>query len=270
MDDVTQYNIARWAALAKAGALFTRPWLQLDPDTARQGVDPEGIFGDVTNKKVLCLASGGGQQSAAFALLGAHVTVFDLSEAQLARDQEAARRYQVEIKTIQGDMRDLSLLDQAAFDIVWHPYSLNFVPDAREVFRQVARVVRPDGLYYLMCANPFVTGLASKDWDGQGYPLKLPYLDGAEVSYEDEAWVFREGADPQPIQGPKEHRQTLSRLINGLVEQGFIIFQLKEWTEPAPGAEPGSWDHFQAIAPPWLSFWTTYRPDIFKPGTAAS
>ena len=39
---------------------------------------------------VLCLAAGGGQQSVAFALLGANVTVFDLSETQLEHDRLAA------------------------------------------------------------------------------------------------------------------------------------------------------------------------------------
>jgi hypothetical protein len=27
-------------------------------------------------------------------------------------------------------------------------------------------------------------------------------------------------------------------------------------------AEPGTWDHFTAVMPPWLSFWVVYRPDI--------
>ena len=35
--------------------------------------------------------------------------------------------------------------------------------------------------------------------------------------------------------------------------------------QPDPDAEPGSWDHLSAIAPPWLAFWATYRPDVLKP-----
>src|SRR3712207_7981831 len=46
--------------------------------------------------------------------------------------------YHVAIEAVQGDMRDLSRF-AAAFDLVWQPYSLNFVPDARAVFGQVAR-----------------------------------------------------------------------------------------------------------------------------------
>ena len=261
MDNVTQYNQERWEMLARAGALFTRPWLELDPDSARARLDPQGILGDVAHQDVLCLAGGGGQQSSAFALLGANVTVVDLSESQLQRDREAALHYGVKIETVQGDMRDLSRLGQAAFDIVWHPYSLNFVPNARVVFREVARVLRPKGLYHFMCANPFACGLGSKDWDGNAYPLRLPYIDGAEITYADEDWVFKDDK-PHAIQGPREYRQTLSKLLNGLIEQGFVILHMEECTEYVPDAEPGTWDHFQSIVPPWLMFWAAYRPDI--------
>ncbi len=60
------------------------PFLDLDVSSARRLLDPDGIMDEVEGKRVLCLASGGGQQSAAFALLGAEVTVFDISETQLS------------------------------------------------------------------------------------------------------------------------------------------------------------------------------------------
>jgi hypothetical protein len=57
--------------------------------------------------------------------------VFDLSEAQLNRDREAAGPFRFDIKILQGDMQDLSQFEEAAFDIVYHSYSLGFVPNAR-------------------------------------------------------------------------------------------------------------------------------------------
>ena len=265
MDDVARYNVERWQALVEANALFTRPALHLDAASARELVDPEGRLGELAGKRVLCLAGGGGQQSAAFALLGARVTVVDLSEAQLQRDREAAAHYQVEIETAQGDMRDLSGFDDATFDIVWQAYSLNFVPDARAVFREVARVLRHGGVYYFHCANPFFCGLGTKDWNGEGYLLRQPYVDGAEVSYADEAWVYdRGGRQGDPILGPREYRHTLSTLISGLVDRGFVLLQVSDDKDlyPDPDAEPGTWSHFTAVAPPWLAFWAAYRPDV--------
>lgn len=252
----------RWKALVDANALYTRPALNLDPASARESVDPEGRLGSVAGKDVLCLACGGGQQSAAFALLGARVTVFDLSEDQLRRDGEAAAHYGIDICTRQGDIRDLSCFEEAAFDIVYHAYSLGFVPDARAVFRQVARVIRAGGLYHFHCANPFFLGLGEKDWNGEGYTLKHPYTDGAEVTYEDQGWVYDRSKSDAPIPPPREYRHALSTLVGGLVEQGFAVLHVSDHFDSDPEAEPGTWDHFISVAPPWLVFWASYRPDI--------
>ena len=266
MDEIAQYNTERWEALARARAIFTRPYLDLDQDTARQMIDPWGRLGQLQGKKVLCLAGGGGQQSAALGLLGARVTVVDLAAAQLERDREAAAHYGLQIETVQGDMRDLSPLDEGSFDIVYHPYSINFVPEARSVFREVARVIREGGIYFFNCANPAFAGLMAQDWDGHGYPLKLPYQDGLEITYQDESWVFRGETPRQAINGPKEYRHTLGTLINGLIEQGFMIMKVIEENlgEPDFQAEPGSTEHFTAVAPPWLRFWATYRPGVLS------
>src|SRR5689334_19273640 len=98
MDDVARYNIERWNALAGANALFTRPALDLDSASARRMLDPEGRLGEIAGSDVLCLAGGGGQQSAAFALLGANVTVVDLAEAQVQRDRDVAKHLNFNIQ----------------------------------------------------------------------------------------------------------------------------------------------------------------------------
>lgn len=67
------------------------------------GLDRLGITKDFAQKKVLCLASGGGQQSVAFALLGADVTVLDISPSQLERDRKAAEHYGIKVHLVQGD-----------------------------------------------------------------------------------------------------------------------------------------------------------------------
>ncbi len=259
MDEIARYNIERWKALARANALFTRPYLDLDVRSARARIDSEGRLGEISGKEVLCLAGGGGQQSAAFSVLGARVTVVDLSEEQLQRDRRVAAHYHVEIKTLQGDMRDLSRLGAQSFDIVWQPYSLNFVPDARAVFAQVARVLRRQGIYRFNCANPFFSGLTEKDWNGQGYLVRRPYRDGAEITYADSPWVYQSGESVPP---PREYRHTLSTLVSGLIEQGFVIRHLSDSTDfsPDPNATPGTWEHLTAIAPPWLTFLADYRP----------
>ena len=260
IDEIARYNIERWKALARANALFTRPYLNLDAASARARLDPEGWLGEIAGKDVLCLAGGGGQQSAAFALLGANVTVVDLSEEQLQRDRQVAAHYQVRIETLQGDMRDLSRLPAASFDIVWQPYSLNFVPNVLDVFSQVASVLRHGGVYRFNCANPFFSGLTEHDWNGEGYLLRRPYQDGAEISYADSAWVYDQSGESVPQ--PREYRHILSTCVNGLIERGFVIRHLSDSTDfsPDPNATPGTWAHLTAFAPPWLILLAVYRP----------
>jgi ubiquinone/menaquinone biosynthesis C-methylase UbiE len=261
MDDIANYNHERWNALVRANALFTRPALHFDATTARQRIDSEGLLGELAGRKVLCLAGGGGQQSAAFALLGAHVTVYDLSDAQLEGDRKASAHYGVSIEAVQGDMRNLSHFADDSFDIVWHPYSINFVPEVDRVFSEVARVLRDRGLYHVHFANPFFSGLTAQDWDGQGYSLKHPYVDGAEITYEDQDWVYNRSEHAgEAIPPPREYRHTLSTIVNGLVAHGFIIRHLSDTMDLSHDeqAEPGTWDHFVAFAPPWLAIWARY------------
>lgn len=255
MDEVAEYNQARWKALAQANALFTRPKLDLDVESARKIVDPDESFGDLNGKNVLCLAGGGGQQSAAFAVLGANVSVFDISAEQLEHDKEIAEHYQIEIKTFQGDMRNLECFEAASFDIVHHAYSLNFVPDAGEVFREVARILRTDGLYVFSCANPFSMGMGQNDWNGEGYVMKNAYSIGQKITYNDQDWVYDKNSN-ESIPNPIEYRHTLSDLVNGIVISGFKILNVSDQSDmyPNQNAEPKSWDHFVSFAPPWLKF----------------
>lgn len=265
MDEIAQYNRERWQALAAANALFTRPALDLNATTAREMVDPNQVLGNLEGKSVLCLAGGGGKQSAAFGLLGAEVTVVDISEEQLEHDRAMAQHYDLTMTLHQGDMRDLGFLARQTFDIVFQPYSLNFVPDATEVFAQVAWVIKPQGIYDFMCANPFVAGLTERDWDGSGYRLTRPYVQGEQISYADQEWVY-DRDQHKPVPPPVEYRQTLSTLINGLVANSFVVTHAQEISATCASAtaEPGTWDHFTAIVPPWLRITTEYCP---KPAT---
>ncbi len=263
MDELARYNQARWDELARARLEFTLPLLDLTPASARQRIDPENMFGALAGKQVLCLATGGGQQSAMFGLLGAAVTVLDLSATQLQRDAEAATHYGYPVRTFQGDMRDLSMFADARFDLVYQAYSINFVPAVQSVFREVARVLRMGGLYQLQWANPFTQSVDDQAWDGETYLLHHPYIDGFETSTYYPTWDI-EDADGswQQIPSPREFRHTLGTVVNELVANRFVITRLREATSTAPNPAPGTWEHYQSVAPPYLTIWSRLRPDI--------
>ena len=259
MDEIARFNKERWEELAQAGVEYSRPFLDLDESTAQNVFNPQDKLGDVTGKDVLCLAAGGGQHSVAFGLMGANVTVLDLSETQLQRDHEAATHYGMNIETHQGDMRDLSCFELNSFDLVWQAHSINFVPQVGEVFQQVARVLRDGGGYRLHCTNPFTHSILNEKWNGEGYLMKDAYAD-REITYPDAHWEV-EGYDGQNyrIVGPREFRHTLGTLVNGLIENGFTIDGLWEHTSNVAYPVPGSWDHFKSIAAPWITFLSTHR-----------
>lgn len=263
MDEVELFNKKRWDDMAEACAIFTRPWLDLDPTRTRDLVDPYDVLGLFEGRHVLCLASGGGQQAVAFALLGAQVTSLDISQAQVQRDLETAAHYGLTISAARGDMRDLTRFADDSFWLVHHSYSINFVPDPLVVFREVSRVLQSEGLYQLFFANPFVLGVTEHDWDGAGYPLAQPYVQGSVVQSENPSWFFREEVPEIAVDGPIEYRHTLSTIVNGLAANGLLVFHLAEPSlgQPDANAKPGTREHFSAIAPRWLDLLAKHRPD---------
>lgn len=183
-----------WDREVVQGCGFTVPALRLTREMIEeyiagrradlQGVAIENreLLRNVQDKEVLCLASGGGQQSAVFGLLGAHVTVLDLSEGQLKGDRTTAQHYGYQVNTVKGDMSDLSAFADASFDLVYQIHSIAWIPDVRAVYREVYRVLRPGGLYGVVHNNPaihpatFSGGLAG--WDGVGYRIADRYKGG--------------------------------------------------------------------------------------------
>ncbi len=108
-DDIARMNREMFAREKREGKHWTIPWLDLDVGAYRRyregetetlpkpycDDDPTNrlVMAGASGKKVLCLAGGGGQQSAVFSLLGAQVTVLDLTPEQLEGDRQAADHF---------------------------------------------------------------------------------------------------------------------------------------------------------------------------------
>ena len=90
---------------------------------------PHAWFGDLKGKKILGLASGGGQQMPIFAALGAECTVFDYSQKQLESERLVAEREGYEIRIIRGDMTKPLPFEDGEFDLIFHKdiYHLNYL-----------------------------------------------------------------------------------------------------------------------------------------------
>lgn len=257
MDQIIETNRERWNALVSANVMHSIPFFDITAEGAAKYVYQHPCVEDVAGKKVLCLASGGGQDSVAFGLLGAEVTVLDLSDNQLARDREGADHHGLVVRTVQGDMRDLSVFDDNAFDMVWQPYSLNYSATVEPVFREVARVLKTGGIYRITFANPYAHAV-DNEWIGTGYPLRGRCIDGEDISYYyTPVWqVEQQDGSVVDVPRPHEFRHNLSTVLNSLAENGFALCHLKEWIRAEEDTEPGTWAHFTQCISPWFdSFW---------------
>jgi len=107
---------------------------------------PHGWFGDLKGKKVLGLASAGGQQMPIFAALGAECTVLDYSEKQLESERIVAKREDYEIKIIRADMTKPLPFAAETFDLIFHPVSNCYVEEVKPIFKECARILKHGGI----------------------------------------------------------------------------------------------------------------------------
>lgn len=110
---------------------------------------PHEWFGELKGKKVLGLASGGGQQMPIFAALGAVCTVLDYSNRQLESERMVSLREGYDIRIIRGDMTKRLPFEDGEFDLVFHPVSNCYVEKVEPIFAECFRVLRQGGI--LLC-----------------------------------------------------------------------------------------------------------------------
>lgn len=107
---------------------------------------PHSWFGDLKGKKVLGLASGGGQQMPVFAALGAECTVLDYSEKQLESERMVAGREGYEIEIVRADMTKPLPFAEETFDLIFHPVSNCYVEEVKPIFKECARILKHGGI----------------------------------------------------------------------------------------------------------------------------
>jgi len=168
--------------------------------------------------KVLCLASGGGQQGPILSAAGADVTVTDISKKQLEQDEHVAKRDGLTLKTVQGDMSDLSDFEDEYFDVVVNPVSNLFVKDVKPVWKEVSRVLKNKGTLIAGFTNPLLW-IFDDNQERKGIldvknPIPSSTLDHIA---EDEV------ADFINSNNTIEYAHTLEDQIQGQIDAGLVI-----------------------------------------------
>lgn len=173
-------------------------------------------------KKILCLASGGGQQGPILAATGADVTVFDNSIKQLEKDVFVAQRDNLKIKTVQGNMQDLSVFDDEYFDCIIHPWSNGYIDDILPVWRECARVLKKNGILLSGFGNPieYIFDVGKLEQGIFSVANTIPY---ADIEHMDDADT-RKAVES----GGYLWSHTLEEQIQGQIEAGFAIIGFYE------------------------------------------
>ncbi len=192
---------------------------------------PRQWFGELKGARLLCLASGGGQQAPVLAAAGARVVSFDASDEQLGKDAAVAARESLDLCTVRGDMADLGRFDTGSFDLIFHPVSNVFAPRLEPVWRECRRVLRRGGRLLSGFMNPDYFLFDHRAIEA-GAPLEvrfpLPYSDVTHLGRERLADLLASGE-------ALEFGHSLDDQIGGQLAAGFVItgFYEDRWDERA-------------------------------------
>ncbi len=182
---------------------------------------PHEWFGRLKGKKLLGLASGGGQQMPIFTALGAECIVLDYSERMLEQDRLVAAREGYDIGIVRADMTKKLPFEDDSFDIIFHPVSNCYIEDVKHVWKECHRVLKKGGVLLA------------------GFGLDLIY------AFDDDETEIINVLPFNPLKNEQHKRQlmeadcgmqfshTLSEQIGGQMEAGLTLTHLYDDTSGA-------------------------------------
>jgi SAM-dependent methyltransferase len=228
MTDFADHNRKAWDRERKLGNPATIPYSLETIEAAKCGrislsltgrrTIPESWYPPLAGARVICVALGGGQQVPLLAAAGAHVLSLDNSPAQLAADEDTARRSNLSIETALGDMTHLGAFSQRSFDLAVVGLGTQFVEDPGEIWRGLAGVVRPQGRLLCAFVNP-VQYLFRWPEYSEGIlhvAHALPYSDLTSLTAHERSARFHP-------EDPIEFGHTLEQTLGGLMCSGFSV-----------------------------------------------
>ncbi|KAB0481944.1 class I SAM-dependent methyltransferase [Vibrio sp. IB15] len=238
---IINHNSLVWDKFALAEADWSKPVSQEVIEQAKLGnwsvhitkqpLTESWLPKCIEGKKILCLASAGGQQAPVLAAAGAIVTVYDLSREQLNKDKFVAKRDELNITTIQGDMRNLSIFEEQTFDFIISPISNLYIPDLKDLWNECYRVLKTKGILLTSFYNPVLFIFErNKKLEEQGLikpKYAIPYSDKTSLTQNEYEEKLSTG---QAI----VFGHTLTEQIGEQINSGFVIAGFYEDEHPTP------------------------------------
>jgi len=125
------------------------------------------------------------------------------------------------LKTVEGDMRDLSVFEDGSFDFIFHPVSNLFIHEIRPVWREAFRVLRHGGMMLAGFMNPvfYLFDLDKADNGILEVRYKLPHSDSEHPEIAEKLIASGDAL---------EHSHSLTDQLGGQTDAGFHIIGLYE------------------------------------------
>ena len=221
---------------------------------------PAAGWARASRADVCCASPRAADVKAHSTLRPVQVTVVDISPEMLVLDRQVAAERGLEVRTVEASMDELSMFAPASFEIVIQPVSTCYVPSVAEVYRQVARIVAPGGLYVSQHKQPTSLQTAIEP-SPRGYEITEPY--------------YRVGPLPPVAGSPHREPGTLEflhrweELLGGLCRAGFTIEDVIEPLLADEQADAGSFVHRSRYVPPYIRI-KARRTTAATDGTANS
>jgi SAM-dependent methyltransferase len=238
-------NREAYDRMAKQGHVLATPVKTEELEKPLEVVDGRGwLGGDIRGWNVLCLAAGGGRHSALYSAAGAKVTVVDISPGMLELDRVVCHRYKFDVRLFQASMVAIPMLHDGEFDLVIHPVSSCYIADLQPMFAEVARVLRPGGLYISQHKSP--TNLQASLFTERG-----------KYWIESEIGAVARPVPPgefSPLREPnaREFAHSLETILGGICRAGMTIEDFSEPEHAKADSLLDSTGHRAKFIPPYI------------------
>lgn len=192
-------------------------------------------------KRIINLLGSKGNKAVALALLGADVTVVDISASNEKYATELAEAAGVSIQYIVSDVLDLNL--SQSFDIVLLELGvLHYFLDLKPLFHIISHLLKQDGTFILRDYHPVYTKLLGVDHPS--FRANGNYFD-EELIEDDVAYsILLTESQKAAVPRTKIRRWTLGEVITAMAEANFKIEKLIEehgshqrWVFPSTSPE---------------------------------
>jgi 2-polyprenyl-3-methyl-5-hydroxy-6-metoxy-1,4-benzoquinol methylase len=228
-NEITEQNRRAWNEIAD---IRGRRWREKFPaaDLREAKSIPEEIrsaAGDVNGRELLHLQCATGEETLAWAALGARATGVDIADREIDLARARAKEAGLDADFIAADVYDLpETLQRESFDIVYTCGGiLTWLPDLTSWAQAIKRALVPGGNFLLYDEHPFAHTLTARD----GHIVKAAdYFQRGRVTKDPPGWAHFD--DHGGATEPKyEFVWTLGDVVSSIARAGLHIERLEEF-----------------------------------------